>query len=98
MASKDGPIHRGNPQFITNGFTKAGISGALDNGISDLSGESDLDGDDLPVHECSDPRDNSDSDDNTYSDSDDGHLHLHDDPRVKEDPGTENIEVILLSD
>ena len=95
MASKHGPI---NPQFIVNGCIKARITGALDNGISDLSDESDLVGDKLPVHECSDPRDNSDSDENTYSNSEDGHLYLHDKLRVKEDAVTEHTEVILLSD
>ena len=65
MASKDGPIHEENPQFIISWFVKAGISGALDDGISDSSSKSDLNGDKLPTHECSDPRDNSDSDDNT---------------------------------
>ena len=40
----------------------------------------------------------SDSDDNTYSDSEDGRLHLHDNLRVKEDAATVDMEVILLSD
>ena len=61
-----------NPQFIVNGFIKAGISGALDDGISDSSGESALDSDELP--ECSDVSNSSeasDSDNNTSCDSED---------------------------
>ena len=91
-----------NPQFIVNGLIKAGISGALDDGISDSSGESALDSDELP--ECSDVSNSSeasDSDDNTSCDSED---HL-DSLEVEENgnastPATEDmeVEVILLSD
>ena len=48
------------------------------------------------MHECSDPGDNNDSDNNSYSDSEDGLLHLHNSPSVKEDAATVDMEVILL--
>ena len=98
MASDDGPD---NPQFIVNGFIKAGISGALDDGISDSSGESALDSDELP--ECSDISNSSeasDSDDNTSCDSDHlGSLEVEENGNAST-PATEDmeVEVILLSD
>ena len=91
-----------NPQFIVNGFIKAGISGALDDGISDSSGESALDSDELP--ECNDVSNSSeasDSDDNTSCDSEDhlGSLEVEENGNAST-PATEDmeVEVILLSD
>ena len=72
MASDDGQYSEDNPQFIVNRLIAAGMPGALDDGISDSSGKSDLDSDELP--ECSDISNSSeasDSDNNTSCDSED---------------------------
>ena len=91
-----------NPQLIVNGFIKAGISRSLDDGISDSSSESDLDGDELP--ECSDISNSSeacDSADNTSCDSEDhlGSLEVEENSNASI-PVTQDmeVEVILLSD
>jgi len=88
-----------NPQFVVNGFVKAGISKALDNGTADISSE-DSSSDETYSEESSDSEESTtDSEDSMGSSSEDSQDLEHSDAGDSEErSGFETDEVIVLSD